>query len=96
MTVPMTACEWRVGPAATPGVDELRIVERAQIDGSTLYAVTRGGWVANRAHQWEYEVQPSSRDDAFIARTRFAEWEDAGWLAQYMAVTPSAWESRRV
>jgi hypothetical protein len=93
VTVPMTACEWRIGPA---GLDELRIVERAQRDGSVFYAVTRGGWVANRGREWEYEVQPSSRDAAFIARTRFAEWEDAAWLAQYMAVTLSAWESRRL
>jgi hypothetical protein len=96
VTVPMTSCEWRVGPAARLGVDELRIVERAQVDGSTLYAVTRAGWVANRDREWEYEVIPSSRDAAFIARTRFVEWEDAAQLAQYMAISPSAWESRRM
>lgn len=89
---PMTACEWRVGPA---GLDELRIVERAQIDGSVLYAVTRGGWVANHSREWELEVQPSSRDEAFISRTRFYDWEDAAWTAQHMADNPSAWENRR-
>jgi hypothetical protein len=94
--VPMTSCEWRVGPVATLGEPELRIVERGQRDGSILYAVTRGGWVANRDREWEYEVQPSSRDAAFIARTRFDEWEDAALLAQYMATSPSAWEARRL
>jgi hypothetical protein len=89
----MAACEWRVGPA---GPDELRIVERAQIDGTVRYAVTRGGWVANRDREWEYEPIPSSRDDDFIARTRFTDWEDAAWVAQYMAISPSLWDRRRM
>jgi hypothetical protein len=97
--VHMTACEWRVGP---PGLDELRIVERARpddagIDGFTLYyAVTRGGWVANKDREWEYEPQPSSRDDDFLERTRWRSWEDAALVAQYMAKTPSSWGNRRV
>jgi hypothetical protein len=89
----MTACEWRVGPA---GLDELRIVERLQRDGTVFYAVTRAGWVANRDREWEFEVQPSSRDADFIARTRWPDWETAALLAQYMATTPSEWDRRRL
>ena len=82
MTIPMTACEWRVGE---PGLDELRIVERAQRDGSVLYAVTWRGWVANRDREWEHEPIPSSRDDDFLLRCRFADWEAAATVAQHMA-----------
>jgi hypothetical protein len=81
-TIPMTACEWRLGP---PGLDELRIVERAQRDGTLRYAVKWGGWVATRDGDWEREPQPSSRDEVFIASTRFVDWEDAAHLAQRMA-----------
>lgn len=87
----MTACEWRVGP---PGLDELRIVERVQLDGTVLYAVVRSGWVANRDREWEYEPIPSSRDDDFLLRCRFADWETAAVVAQHMARTPSAWDKR--
>lgn len=83
----MTACEWRVGP-----VDpiEVRIVERGQVDeggeiSEVLYAVTRGSQCANRDREWEHEVIPSSRDADFIARTRWASWEDAAYVAQHMA-----------
>lgn len=86
-TIPMTSCEWRVGP---PGLTEIRIVERAQLDGSILYAVKQGGWVANRDREWEYEVLPSSRDAAFKARTRWKSWEDAAYVAQHMARTTLA------
>jgi hypothetical protein len=80
-TFPMTACEWRVGPA---GLDELRIVERAH-PGGVRYAVTWRGRVANRDREWEFEPLPSSRDDDFIARTRFGDWEEAAVIAQHMA-----------
>jgi hypothetical protein len=78
----VTACEWRIGP---PALDEVRVVERGQRDGSVLYAVTQRGWVANRDGEWEYEPLPSSRDDDFIARCRFEDWEDAANLALRMA-----------
>jgi hypothetical protein len=80
--LPITACEWRVGPA---GFDELRIVERPQIDGSLLYAVAWRGRVANREREWEFEPIPSSRDEDFICRCRFAEWYQAARVAQHMA-----------
>ena len=78
----ITACEWRVGD---PGLDEVRIVERAQRDGSIMFAVTLRGWVANHEREWEYEPIPSSRDDDFIARCRFEEWEEAARIAVHMA-----------
>jgi hypothetical protein len=81
MTHPMTACEWRVGP---PGLDEIRIVERGQRNGSVLFAVTQRGWVANTDHEWEYEPIPSNRDRDFMARCRWANWEDAALVAQRM------------
>lgn len=38
------------------------------------YAVTHIGYVFNSDGEWEYEPQPSSRDDEFLARTRFDYW----------------------
>jgi hypothetical protein len=81
-TIPMTACEWRVGE---PSLNEIRIVERAQRDGTIMYAVVKSGWVANKDREWEHEPIPSSRDEDFTRRCRFVEWEEAAWLAQHMA-----------
>lgn len=35
------------------------------------------GWVLARDGEWEWEPQPSSRDDDFMARTRFASFTEA-------------------
>lgn len=80
--LPTTAVEWRVGPGG--GFQEVRIVTRLQRDGSTLYAVTREEWTANRGGEWEEEPIPSSRDDAYISRCRWADFEDAHDMAQRM------------
>ena len=83
-TIPITACEWRVGP--TGSTDEVRIVERRSSSGR-LFAVRcqRTGEVANKTGEWEHEPTPSNRDDAFIERTRWTDWEDAAYMAQRMA-----------
>lgn len=39
--------------------------------GNDRWAVMWRAWVLNRDGKWEYEPSPSSRDDAFIARTRW-------------------------
>ena len=83
---PMRAVEWRVGPdPSSYDHREIRIVEQVQRDGSTLYAVKEGPWAANHSGEWEYEPLPSSRDDAYLARCRFKEWEDAALMAQRKA-----------
>jgi hypothetical protein len=41
------------------------------------YAVREMGECLNTSGQWEYEPQPSSRDDAFFARCRFPTFEAA-------------------
>ena len=86
MTLPMTACEWRVGEFDPHrSHEEIRIVERGQRDGTILYAVTQRGWTANHDREWEREPIPSSRDDEYIARCRFTEWEEAARVAQHLA-----------
>ena len=82
MMLPITACAWRIGPA---GLAEVRIVERVQRDGEVLYAITQRGRVANHDREWESAVLPSSRDEEFIARTRWSSWEDCAYVAQHMA-----------
>ena len=64
----------------------VRVERIAQHDGSTLWAVRRGGNVLGRDGEWEYEPLPSSRDDDFFARFRFATI-DAAWSAACLAIT---------
>lgn len=84
---PVTARSWRVGPPEDFrwGWSEVHIDEAMQRDGSRLFAVRRGAWTANRDGEWEYEPIPSSRDDDYLLRCRFADWETAFLLAQRMA-----------
>jgi hypothetical protein len=39
--------------------------------GGDKWAVVHGGFVLNSEDEFEYEPLPSSRDEAFLARTRF-------------------------
>lgn len=45
--------------------------------GAGRWVVSNGSSVWNRDGQWEYEPLPSSRDDEFLRRTRYANLEDA-------------------
>lgn len=68
-------CAYRVGPA---GLGAVKIEEVAQIEGPALWAVRKKpGNCLNKAGEWEYEPMPSSRDDEFLARCRFATVEEA-------------------
>lgn len=60
--------------------DDVRIVRAPQRDGSVLWKVMRMGEVLTTDGSWEWEPQPSSRTDAYLARTRFATLR-AAWLA---------------
>lgn len=49
----------------------------------TSWAIHELGCVLSKDdNDWEIEPQPSSRDDAFIARTRFATAEEAAEFAR--------------
>lgn len=48
-----------------------------QRDGSYRWAIRRYGDCMNSDGEWEYEPQPSSRDDSFMDRCRFNSAEDA-------------------
>lgn len=56
---------------------EVKIQRARQLEGPDLWKVTKHGDCLNKAGEWEYEPLPSSRDDAFIARCRFASAADA-------------------
>lgn len=45
--------------------------------GDTGWAVVDGSFVMNKEFEWEYEPLSSSRDDEFIARTRYESAEKA-------------------
>jgi hypothetical protein len=54
---------------------------RRQVDDTSLFAVTWLSYCLTKTGTWEYEPTPSSRDDAFTARCRFATPEEAEKLA---------------
>ena len=45
--------------------------------GDGTWAICHLGSVYSRNHEWEYEPNPSSRSDEFIARTRYSSPEEA-------------------
>lgn len=52
------------------------------------WAVTSGfGQVLNKSGMWEWEPNPSSREEEFIERTRYETAEDA--FKQWLAFSPS-------
>jgi len=78
-------------PAGGP---PLRVEDRGQRDGSRLWAVTwLGHHCLNKDGEWEREPLPSSRDDDFLERTRWATVGEA-WGAAYEAI-PAWLEARR-
>lgn len=62
------------------------------------YSVNRGGYCLNVDGEWEWEPQPSSRDDAFFARCWFTSFEAATATllraTQFGAGSPSTGEAK--
>lgn len=73
------------------GVDRYRKDDGSGITiewrGLDKWAVCNGGNVLNKSGEWEYEPLPSSRDDAFMERTRFKSPDEA-----ILALTPTGKE----
>ncbi len=64
---------------------EITVQKRPQMDGSVKWAVyQRSTFVLNKDMQWEFEPIPSSRDDEFLARTRFDTLLEAWNAARVM------------
>lgn len=72
----------------------VRVEEVLQSKGPALWAARTITACANRDGQFEREPRPSNRDDAFIARCRFATKEEAAdaglraWLTTYVYSSP--------
>lgn len=71
-----TPCKWRI-PGAQDRLREVFIEAVANIDGPDRFAIRQGGYVMAKDGEWEYEPMPSSRDDDFFARCRYATFEEA-------------------
>ena len=69
------------GLPAYRGSDDIRIA-RSKLDARVVWAVRHQGNCLNKQGEWEYEPQPSSRDEAFFARCRFDSAEAAIQAAQ--------------
>ena len=65
------------------GIRHIYVEEMEQRDGSFLFAVRKMGYVLTREGEWEWEPQPSSRTDDYLARARFTTMDEA--LAAYRA-----------
>lgn len=84
---------WIVDAYAMPAksqytVDEIKVQRMRQRDGANLWKVSDGrGSVLGKGGEWEYEPMPSSRDDEFLARCRFASAEEA--MAAACAAQPA-------
>lgn len=69
--------EW-LSRASQFELNEHVVVDRmTQQDGSVLWRVKKGPFCLNVNGEYEYEPLPSSRDDAYIKRCRFATLEEA-------------------
>lgn len=68
-------CEFRL--ENSDALDEIRIVERRQKNGESLWAVKHLSECLNKDFQWEFEPMGSSRDDDFLKRCRFESIEEA-------------------
>ncbi len=75
-------CKWRID-GAKDGLGEVFIARVTNSDGTDRYAVRQGDNVLNTDGGWEYEPQPSNRDDAFFKRCRFATFDDAAMCYQF-------------
>jgi hypothetical protein len=71
---------WLVPPTPSDAGRSAVSLDRCnQIEGHDLWAIrgTHGSMVLNRDGEWEDEPIPSYRDEAFMARCRFATQLDA-------------------
>lgn len=59
------------------GADDIHIERAKQLQGPAKWAVRRLGDCLNKNGEWEWEPNPSSRDDEFLARCRFDSPEEA-------------------
>lgn len=64
-------------PTPAGAIDEVRIERARQMRGPDLWAVRYRGDVLNKDGEWEWEPMPSGRDEAFLARARFDNAEEA-------------------
>lgn len=64
-------------PVAPGIIEQVRIERARQMFGPDLWAIRKNGNVLNKEGEWEWEPMPSSRDDEFLARARFATAEQA-------------------
>lgn len=62
---------------AFDGGCEVRVERARQMQGPALWAVRCFGDCLNKSGGWEFEPMPSSRDDEFLARCRFASMPEA-------------------
>ena len=69
--------------------------------GFDRWAVTRGSSCLSRSGEWEYEVQPSSRDDEWLDEHRFTKDEalaaakDAAPLVVINGIRADEWAARK-
>lgn len=74
---PWIVSEWTLGDYREGYPPPFRVQRRPQRGGAVLWSVTDGFSVLAKDGTWEHEPNPSSRDDAFLDRCRFASADEA-------------------
>lgn len=71
------AVSWQYSPDKVPCGYEPIHIDLVRHRNGVYYAVRQAGCCMDAAGEWEFEPMPSSRTDEWLARFRFATWEDA-------------------
>lgn len=76
---------------AESGPGRRLLIEKRRSLGDDVWAITDGGQVLNKSGKWEWEMQPSSRTDAFLARSRFT-LREAVTLIESLSLWDARWD----
>ena len=64
-------------PHGSPKFPPITIRRVTTRDSRDRFEISQGYMVLNKSGEWEYDPSPSNRDDAFFARCRFDDFDEA-------------------
>jgi hypothetical protein len=74
--MPWMSTQWTLTPEPTGGIEPVTIC-RVRGHKGIRYAIRQSGACLSKDGKWDIEPIPSSRDDEWLERFRFVEWEQA-------------------
>jgi hypothetical protein len=78
-----------------PYIRRLTVNRTSRLDDTPSWAIrSEGSMCLNHHGEWEWEPQPSSRDDEFFARCRWPDLAEAvAFVTDHLARYPSGYKS---